>query len=310
MDYLLRKRRFDQALIVNFYLLKTIILMNILSHGPLGSWFFALQKLKLILLEEFIMKKKIIALTMVGALSVGAIGATAGTLSYYKGTGYTNYISPKLDEMVNKVKTYEANENTLLGKIAGMKDDAANKINHANDVISERESDIANLKDQKVNLESEVAKLTKDLEAVNTELNGTKDTLASTQGELESTKTDLNATKEQLAARIADLNNKIADLDAKEKLLTDANKEKEVLKSEKSQLQYQLNKANAEFDKLDPAIMKTVNEIKKNEPADISKVDTTVPEVKEGSGNKEHQGNQGNHGNKENQGNQGNQNQQ
>lgn len=43
MGYLLRKRKYDPGRIANLYLLKTNILMNILNHGQIGSWFFTLQ---------------------------------------------------------------------------------------------------------------------------------------------------------------------------------------------------------------------------------------------------------------------------
>lgn len=251
------------------------------------------------------MKKKIVAFTMVGALSVGAIGAAASSLGYYKGTGVSKYVLPALTSLVEKVDTYESNENYLLDKIEGLKFAASDKINHANDVIAERNADIKNLEEQKAIIEGQVAKLTKDLEAVNAELNSNEAELANTKGELQTT-------KQALAEKINALNNKIAELDTTTALLKTANADKEVLKGEKAKLQSELDKANAEYDKIVPAAVETAKHLDKQKPADVSKVDTTIPNVEESSnkGNQGNHGNNGNHGNQGNNGNKGNQNQQ
>lgn len=164
---------------------------------------------------------------LAGTLTVGTMG-TAGLL--FTGSDTLDNATTFVQEAGAKITGYEASENSLIGKITNLRDDANNKISTANAEIDSLEVNVADLESQKTELEGTVETLqgtVSTLEAqiadLSAEVSGLQASLQAEQEAHASTQASLDTKTAEYEAKVAELSAKQAELEGVQAQLTSAN---------------------------------------------------------------------------------------
>ncbi|WP_425203723.1 hypothetical protein [Priestia megaterium] len=222
-----------------------------------------------------IFSSKIVAGVLAG--STFTLGA-AGLL--WAGGGTIEGTKQVLVDTKDKIFNYEANENTLLGKITAVKKSADEAIQKANGLISSKNAAIADLDTKNgdlTNANGELTKSKEELEAAKKTLEADKEALTGKNGELEASIVDLNS---QLSEQIESLKNTQAELEANKDALTTKEGEYKALQSELSVKIADLEKAQGNIQTLSAQVAELTNQ-KDALAADKAKLQKENGELKE-----------------------------
>lgn len=221
---------------------------------------------------------KIFAGVLAGTIGAGGL---VGLGLVFNGSDTLNQANSFVEDAKNRLVQFEQNENTLLGKIGSLKDNANTVIGGKNATIAELEGNVADLQGQVSDLEGVKAQLESDIADLNTQI-------TALQASLDQETTDHNATKAQLAEKTAQYNAKVTELNKAKATITQLNSviafaEQKAKEGDKlvEQLEKEVQKANAEVQAHGEVVdtAKTASEgAQPLSQEEVDAVDTTVNE--------------------------------
>lgn len=209
---------------------------------------------------------KIFVGVMAGTVTLGGLGLL------FNGSETLEKASNFVRESTSNIVKYEDNENALVAKIGTIKENA--KASN-----QQKQEKIAQLETQKAELEATVEGLNSNI----TRLNGEIDALKVT---LDSEKANHQATKDQLSAKVAELDTTKAELaKAKKEVANLTGLLQEALKKSKegdklvSELEGELQKANAEVEAHGDVVDENKEVVKDKAPMTQEEIDAIGTDV-------------------------------